>query len=105
MGYAFVADIVGHVYYWQEYFNNAATNGFQGFPRHARRAGRRCPRRLGCASQNFLQSVEKTGSSRRNQRDWRRVSAAGFVVPFFTRESIGSGLLHGVIHSAHHLGR
>jgi len=30
-----IADIVGHMCFWQEYFNNMAAEGFRDFPQHA----------------------------------------------------------------------
>src|SRR5882724_8166200 len=102
-----IADIVGHMYYWQEYFNKAATEGFGGFPEHAPEGWPKvAPGGWEALREQFLRSVEKTqalaaGSPRLNEKLLPQDSP----LPFWNRESIGSGLLHGVIHNSHHLGQ
>jgi uncharacterized damage-inducible protein DinB len=54
----------------------------------------------------FLSAVEKTqelalSSPKLNEK----LLPDDFPLPFWKRESIGSGLLHGAVHSAHHLGQ
>lgn len=102
-----IADLVGHMCFWQEYFNQAASEGFPGFPEHAGEGWPGMnPGEWDSLRARFLKSVETT----------QRLAIAcptldekllpeSFPLPFWERESIGSGLLHGAVHSSHHLGQ
>src|SRR5207245_10559075 len=100
-------DSVGHMYYWQEYFNKAAVEGFPGFPEHAPEGWPKiAPGGWEALREQFLRSVETTQQlAAASPRLDEKFLPQDSPMPFFQRESIGSGLLHGVIHSAHHLGQ
>lgn len=102
-----IADIVGHMCFWQDFFNAIAEKGFDGFPRHAE---------LGWPAMEaggwddlrarFLASVERTqqlAMSCENLDD--KLLPKDFPLPFWQRESVGSGLLHAAVHNSHHLGQ
>jgi len=102
-----IADIVGHMYFWQEHFNKAATEGFSGFPAHAAEGWPKIdPGGWDALREQFLRSVQTTQHlAASSPRLDEKLLPPGSPLPFFQRESIGSALLHGVAHSAHHLGQ
>ena len=102
-----ISDIVGHMCFWQEYFNKMATEGFRDFPAHAPDGWPKM--RVGgwdALSKRFLASVQATrelaGTSNRLDE---KLLPEGSPLPFMQRDSVGSGLLHAVIHTSHHLGQ
>jgi len=102
-----IADIVAHMWYWQEFFNRAAREGFSGFPEHADEGWPKVgPGEWEAVRDRFLASVEATqGLAMTCGKLDDRLLPEGFPIPFWERESLGSGLLHGAVHSAHHLGQ
>lgn len=102
-----IADIVGHMCYWQEYFNLAASDSFPGFPDHAVEGWPSMrPGEWDFLRMRFLEAVETTqrlASSCKKLEE--KLVPASFPLPFWERESIGSGLVHAAMHSSHHLGQ
>jgi uncharacterized damage-inducible protein DinB len=102
-----IADIVAHMWYWQEFFNRVAEEGFNGFPEHAEVGWPKVgPGEWDSLRERFLSSVERTKALALtcSQLD-EKLLPADFPLPLWERESIGTGLLHGAIHSFHHLGQ
>ena len=102
-----IADIVGHMHYWQEFFNGVACDGFTGFPEHAPEGWpQMTPGGWDELRARFLASVETT---QRLAVECEKLDAPflpeGVDIPPFRRESVGSGLLHAVMHNSHHLGQ
>jgi uncharacterized damage-inducible protein DinB len=102
-----IADIVGHMHYWQEYFNTIATDGFRGFPEQAVEGWPKpVPGEWPSLRDRFLSSIEKTQQLASNcARLDEKLLPEGSKLPFWERESVGSGLLHATIHNSHHLGQ
>ncbi|MEX2301926.1 MAG: DinB family protein [Bryobacterales bacterium] len=102
-----IAEIVGHMGYWQDFFNGIAQQGFSGFPEHAEEGWPKIAAgEWDALRTRFLASVELT---QRLAVDCGRLSEKllpeDFLVPIWQRESVGSGLLHAVVHNSHHLGQ
>jgi uncharacterized damage-inducible protein DinB len=102
-----IAEIVAHMWYWQDFFNRVAREGFRGFPEHADEgwpavaAGEWDELRT-----RFLTAVQLTQQLALTcGRLDEKLLPADFPVPFWQRETVGSGLLHGAVHSSHHLGQ
>lgn len=102
-----IAEIVAHICFWQDCFNRIALNGFTGFPVHAEAGWPPCSAAEWPALHSrFLGVVEE---SQRIAETAPNLSAKllpeGVEIPFLDRDSRGSGVMHGAIHSAHHLGQ
>lgn len=102
-----IAEIVAHMWYWQEFFNRAAGEGFSGFPEHAEEGWPKVGSgEWDAVRDRFLASI---GTAQELAMTCDRLDdkllPENFPVPFWQRESLGSGLLHGAIHSSHHLGQ
>jgi uncharacterized damage-inducible protein DinB len=102
-----IAEIVAHMWYWQDLFNRAAQQGFSGFPEHAPEgwpavaAGEWDALRerfLACAGRTQELAVSCERLDEKLLRD-------DYPLPLWQRETAGSGLVHAVIHSSHHLGQ
>lgn len=102
-----IADIVSHMCFWQEYFNRAATDGFSGVPEHAAEGWPGIlPGEWDALRERFFRSIETTqGLAATSPTLNEKLLPDSLPVPFLRRESIGSGLLHAAVHSAHHLGQ
>lgn len=102
-----IADIVGHMCFWQEYFNRAASEGFPGFIEHAEEGWPKVgPGEWNSLRARFLKSIETTqGLAIACPKLDQKLLPDDLPLPFLERESIGSGLLHAVVHSSHHLGQ
>lgn len=102
-----IADVVGHMWYWQDFFNRLAQDGFRGFPEHAEEGWpKMAPGEWDSLRARFLATVELTqqlalGCGRLDEK----LTPEDFPLPIWQRETVGSGLLHGVVHSCHHLGQ
>ena len=102
-----IAEIVGHMLYWQEFFRRAATGPWPGVPEHAaegwpslKSGGWEALRR------DFLESCRKMEDlAETSARLDARLLPEGVAIPVLERDSVGSGLLHAAVHSAHHLGQ
>ena len=102
-----IADLVGHMLYWQEFFRRAAEGRWQGVPEHAAEGWPRMePGGWESLRQELLESLKKMATlAEQSPALDARLLPEGVAVPFLERESMGSGLLHGAVHSAHHLGQ
>lgn len=102
-----IADLVAHMCFWQEWFNDCLSSGFAGIPQHsadgwpATSAGEWDDLR-----QRYVRSIAEA----------KRIAAgpdslAGALLPAnaqvasMTRESRGSGLVRAALHNSHHLGQ
>jgi uncharacterized damage-inducible protein DinB len=102
-----IADLVGHMYYWQDYFNRIASDGYTGFPEHAEEGWPKLESGGWPALRDrFLAAVKQTQElAAISQRLNEKLLPTDSALPFWERESVGSGLVHASIHSAHHLGQ
>jgi uncharacterized damage-inducible protein DinB len=102
-----IAQIVGHMWYWQDFFNRIAQEGFRGFPEHAADGWPAvAPGEWDELRARFLATVELSQQLALTcERLDEKLLPQGYPVPVWQRETIGSGLLHGVVHSGHHLGQ
>lgn len=101
-----IADIVAHICFWQEFFNGAAVEGFSGFPAKASEGWPATPEGgWEALRERFLQAVQTAANLARSEPLDGKLIPAEVPLPFWRRESIGTGLLHGAMHSAHHLGQ
>jgi uncharacterized damage-inducible protein DinB len=102
-----IAEIVAHICYWQEWFNNCVAAGFNGIPEHAVDGWPAVRRdRWDALRARYLYSVEEA----------KRIAAksgslgdpllpAGVDIPSLANESRGTALLHAAVHGSHHLGQ
>jgi uncharacterized damage-inducible protein DinB len=102
-----IADIVGHMCFWQEFFNRVAVDGFTGFPEHAPEGWPETPAGgWNELRQRFLNSVEHTQQLALSCETLDEpLLPEGLPIPVFQQDSIGTGLLHAVLHNSHHLGQ
>ena len=102
-----IADIVGHMCYWQDFFNAAVENGYKGLPEHASEGWPQMEAGGWPAlRERFLASVARTKELATGAANLDQPLLPDDVrMEFLERESLGSGLLHGAIHSSHHLGQ
>jgi uncharacterized damage-inducible protein DinB len=102
-----IADIVAHMCYWQEWFNDCAVIGFTGIAKHAVDGWPAVTRdEWDALRARYLQSVE--GAKRIATESGSLgdpVLPPGVDVPILANESRGAGLLHAAVHSSHHLGQ
>lgn len=102
-----IADIVGHMWYWQEFFCNAAEGPWPGVPEHAAQGWPAMqPGGWESLRNKFLEScsrMERLAAS--SPRLAEKLVPEGMNIPPLEHDSMGSGLLHGAVHSAHHLGQ
>ena len=102
-----IAEIVAHVCYWQEWFNDCARVGFTGIPEHSAEGWPNVSvDGWDALRERYLASIDEA----------KRIVAvsdsldeallpAGIPIPFLTKESRGSGILHATVHGGHHLGQ
>jgi uncharacterized damage-inducible protein DinB len=102
-----IAEVVGHMWYWQDLFNRCALEGFRGVPEHAEGGWPKvAPGEWDAMRDRFFATVELTQQLAANcDRLDEKLLPEDSPLPFLKRETIGSGLLHGVVHSSHHLGQ
>src|SRR5262245_907582 len=102
-----IAEIVGHMWFYQDIFNRAAKGEFAKFPDHAPEGWPS----VGAESWDqmrarYLESIEE--SKRIVETSTRldeKLLPDGVDIPFLEKETFGSGLLHSVVHNGHHLGQ
>jgi uncharacterized damage-inducible protein DinB len=102
-----IAEIVAHMCFWQEWFNRAAVEGFSGVPEHAAE-GWPAVSAGGWESlrARYLGAIEKAKTIvAESQTLGESLLPPGVPIPFLAKESKGSGILHAVVHSGHHLGQ
>jgi uncharacterized damage-inducible protein DinB len=102
-----IAEIVAHMCYWQEWFNNCALIGFTGIAAHAVDGWPAVrPDEWDALRTRYLHSV---GEAQRIAAEsgslGEPVLPPGVDVPSLANESRGAGLLHAAVHSSHHLGQ
>jgi uncharacterized damage-inducible protein DinB len=102
-----IAEIVAHMCYWQEWFNGCAVAGFTGIAQHAADGWPAVPADAWDGLRTrYLHAIE----------DAKRIVAEsdsladplmppGIHIAALAKESHGSGILHGAVHSSHHLGQ
>ena len=102
-----IAEIVGHMCYWQEWFNRCAAEGFTGMAEHALEGWPAvAPDGWEALRTRYLAAIEEgktivTTSTTLNDP----LLPPHVPIPFLAKESKGSGILHAVVHSGHHLGQ
>lgn len=102
-----IAEIVSHMCYWQDFFNQIAEEGFRAFPQHAEE-GWPAMQAGGwdALRDRFLASVALTQQLALHcDKLDEKLLPVDFPLPFWQRESVGSGLLHAAMHNSHHLGQ
>jgi uncharacterized damage-inducible protein DinB len=102
-----IAEIVAHMLYWQDWFNDCAAGGFTDFPEHAE-IGWPAVSADGWAAlrDRYLASIEEARGIIANSPSLGEgILPAGVPLPFLEKESRGSGLLHAIVHNGHHLGQ
>ena len=102
-----IAEIVAHICYWQEWFNNCAVVGFTGIAEHAVDGWPAVPPDGWDALRTrYLQSVEEAKHIAAESGSLGNpVLPPGLDIPSLANESLGAGLLHAAVHSSHHLGQ
>jgi uncharacterized damage-inducible protein DinB len=102
-----IADIVGHMRYWQDFFNSIAENGFTGLPEHAAEGWPPMePGGWNDLRVRFLATAERTQQLALTcDRLHEKLLPENLPLPVLQHDSIGSGLLHAAVHSSHHLGQ
>ena len=102
-----IAEIVAHMCFWQDCFNQIALNGFTGFPEHAEGGWPPCPAdEWPALHDRYLAVIGESEQIARSAPDLdAKLLPEGVPIPFLERDTRGSGVLHGAIHAAHHLGQ
>jgi uncharacterized damage-inducible protein DinB len=102
-----IAEIVAHMCYWQEWFNNCAVVGFTGIAQHAADGWPAVsPDGWDAVRTRFLDSVEEAKRvAAESNLLGDAVLPPGVDLPILANESRGSGLLHAAVHTSHHLGQ
>ena len=102
-----IAEIVAHMCYWQEWFSRCAAEGFTGVAEHASEGWPAvAPDGWEALHTRYLRAIEEA----------KQIAATSTAlgdplippsvpIPFFAKESKGSGILHAVVHNGHHLGQ
>jgi uncharacterized damage-inducible protein DinB len=102
-----IAEIVAHMCFWQHCFNQIALNGFTGFPQQAQDGWPPCPAdQWPVLHSRYLAVIRESEHIARTAPDLdAKLLPDGVPIPFLERDTRGSGVLHGAIHAAHHLGQ
>ena len=102
-----IAEIVAHICYWQEWFNDCATAGFTGMAEHAVDGWPPVPPDGWDALRaRYLHSVEEAKRIAAQSGALNEpVLPPGVDIPILVNESRGAGLLHSAMHNSHHLGQ
>lgn len=102
-----IAEIVAHMCYWQEWFNRCATTGCTPPPEHAAEGWPEVSvEGWDALRSRFLASIEESKkiAVKSNTLD-EPLLPEGSSNPFLDHESHGSGILHAMFHTGHHLGQ
>ena len=102
-----IADLAGHICYWQEWFNDVAEGRAREAPEHAPEGW---PAMAAggweALRERTLRSVER---AQRLARECpvldEKLLPPDSELPVMQRDTRGSGLLHAAMHGAHHLGQ
>jgi uncharacterized damage-inducible protein DinB len=102
-----IAEIVAHMCYWQEWFNDAIVGGFTGIAEHASDGWPAVPADgWDAVRTRFLSAIDE---ARRLAAESDSLDAPllppGAAIASLAKESHGSGILHGALHNSHHLGQ
>lgn len=102
-----IAEIVAHICFWQDWFNQSARIGFTNFPEHAVGGWPSCAAEEWPALRDrYLAVIHESAEIARAAPDLdAKLLPEGVRLPFLDRDTRGSGVLHGAIHAAHHLGQ
>jgi uncharacterized damage-inducible protein DinB len=102
-----VAEIVAHLCYWQEWFNDCALVGFRGIAEHSVDGWPAVPPDgWDAIRMRYLDAVaeaQRIAAESGSLGD--PVLPPGVDVASLAKESRGAGLLHAAVHSSHHLGQ
>jgi len=103
-----IADIVAHICYWQEWFNQCAVAGFTGIAKHAADGWPAVPpdgwQALRTRYIHSIAEAKRIGAAKTDSLG-NPMLPPGFDIPSLANESLGAGLLHAAVHSSHHLGQ
>ena len=101
-----IAEIVGHMCYWQEWFNACALKGFTNIPEHAAEGWPAASNGWAAVRERYLRAIEtaKRIAAESNSLD-EPLLPPGVQIPPLAKESRGSGILHGAVHGSRHLGQ
>ena len=95
-----IAEIVAHMCYWQEWFSQCAAEGFTGVAEHAAEGWPAvAPDGWEALRARYLHAIEvakQIAATSRTLGD--PLIPPGVPIPFFAKESKGSGILHPVVH-------
>ena len=102
-----IAEIVAHMCYWQDWFNNCAERGFTGIPEHAEIGWPRVGADGWDAARDaYFKSIEESQRIvATSQSLGERLLPEGVELPVLEKDSNGSGILHAIVHNGHHLGQ
>ena len=102
-----IAEIVAHMSYWQEWFNNCVVAGFTGIAEHAVDGWPAVPPdRWDALRTRYLHAVEEANRlAAESDSLGDPLLPPGVHIPSLAHESLGAGLLHAAVHSSHHLGQ
>ena len=102
-----IADIVAHICFWQEWFNACLVSGFTGIPTHSVDGWPAAPAGgWDMLRERFVRSIDEAKritTDAKSLTDPLLPSEAN--VASLARESRGSALLRGALHTSHHLGQ
>jgi hypothetical protein len=102
-----IADIVAHMCYWQEWVNGCAIAGFTGIAEHATDGWPAVP--VGswdALHKRYLDSIEVAKRiAAESDSLGEPLLPTGVQISALARESRGSAILRGALHSGHHLGQ
>ena len=102
-----IADLVAHMCFWQEWFNNCLMSGFTGIPKHSVDGWPAAPAGgWEALRQRYVRSIDEAkriAAESDSLTDALLPSSAG--IASLAKESRGSALLRGALHNSHHLGQ
>jgi uncharacterized damage-inducible protein DinB len=102
-----IAEIVAHACYWQEWFNGCAVAGFSGIAQHAADGWPAVAADgwddLRTRYLHAIEEAKRIAAESHSLRD--PLLPPGVEIAALAGESIGSGIMHGAVHSSHHLGQ
>jgi uncharacterized damage-inducible protein DinB len=100
-----IAEIVAHLCFWQEWFNTCLLQGYPGLPAEPA-IGWPAPGNWEELRARFLAALaEGERLALASQTLGEALVGADISIPFLVRESLGSWMLHAVLHNSHHLGQ
>ena len=102
-----IAELVAHMCYWQEWFNECVVVGFTGIAKHSVDGWPSVsPDGWDALRTRYLRSLDEAKRIAAESASLGEpVLPPGVEVPSLGRESRGAGLLHAAVHSSHHLGQ